>query len=303
MRIVIAGGSGWLGQPLATKLIARGDDVVVLSRRRGASRPSYREVQWTPDGSIGPWAREIAESDVVINLAGTGIADKRWSKARKADLLASRVNSTTSLVAAVHAADHRPSVFVQGSAVGYYGASLDARILDEGSPPGQDFLADLAVEWEDAAKPVATLGCRLVIIRTGLVLARDGGALAPMARPFRFFVGGPVGSGRQYMSWITREDWLSLIVWAIDTPTVDGAINAAAPTAVTNAAFSAALGRALARPSWLPAPAFALRAMFGQMATSILLNGQRVAPARALALGFRFRNETLDDALANALRG
>lgn len=301
MRTVIAGGSGLLGQALSHRLLADGHDVVVLTRRATATRPGYREVAWLPDGSIGPWVGEIAAADVVVNLAGAGIADRRWTARRKTELLASRVDSTSSLVAAVHAAERRPSVFVQGSAVGYYGSSQSDRAFDEGSPSGQDFLGDLAVEWENAARPVAALGCRLVIVRTGVVLAREGGALAPMARPFRFFVGGRVASGRQYMSWISIDDWVSLVMWAMTTDTVSGPINATAPVPVTNAELSAALGRALQRPNWLPAPAFALRALFGEMATSILLGGQRVHPARATALGFRFQHDTIDAALAHVL--
>lgn len=301
MRTIIAGGSGLLGQALSRRLTADGHDVVVLSRRARASKPGYREVAWQPGGPLGPWAREIGEADAVVNLAGASIAGRRWTARRRAELVASRIDSTNSLADAVHAAEPRPAVFVQGSAVGYYGFSQGDQSFDEDDPPGQDFLGDLAVEWENAAKPVAGLGCRLVVVRTGVVLAREGGALPPMARPFRLFAGGPVGSGRQYMSWISIDDWVSLVIWAMTNAAVIGPINATAPAPVTNAEFSAALGRALGRPSWLPAPAFALRALFGEMADSILLGGQRVRPVRALALGFGFRHETIDAALAHVL--
>lgn len=304
MRIVVAGGSGLLGRPLTDTLVSAGHEVVILTRGRARTAPNgAREVAWTPDGSVGPWAVEIDRADAVVNLSGAGIADKRWSDARKKELRSSRVESTTSLAAAVRASTHPPAVFVQGSAVGYYGSSLDDRVCDERCPPGHDFLSDLAVEWENAAQPVASACCRLAIIRTGIVLTNDGGALPPMARPFRFFVGGRVGTGRQYLSWISREDWVSLVVWTINTAAASGPINATAPTPVTNAQFSDALGRSLERPNWMPVPSVAMRALFGELGTTALLSGQRVVPARALALGFTFEHPSIDRALDHALRG
>jgi len=304
MRIVIAGGSGLLGRALARRLVDLAHDVVILSRRTsGSTRDNAREVAWTPDGSIGAWAREIDGADAVVNLAGAGIADRRWTPARKNQLKSSRIASTRSLVLAVQAASTRPGVFIQGSAIGYYGSSLSDRIHDEASPPGSDFLSRLAVEWEHEAQPVVAFGCRLVVIRTGIVLSRSGGALPPMARPFRLFVGGRIGSGRQYMSWVSIDDWVALVTWAIDTPAAQGPINATAANPVTNAEFSATLGRALGRPALLPVPAFALRLLFGEMAETVLLGGQRVAPIKALALGFRFQYDDLQRALPHALRG
>ncbi len=302
MRCVIGGGSGLLGGALAARLAGRGDEVVVLTRHADPSDlAGVRNVQWVPDGSLGPWSREIDGADVVVNLGGASIAGGRWTAQRKAILRSSRIGSTTSLVAAVQAAARRPATFVQGSAVGYYGAHADGPTFDEQSEPGRDFLADLAVDWENAAAPVAALGCRLVTVRTAVVLARGHGALPKMALPFRFFAGGPVGSGRQYMSWITIDDWVALVEWVIDAPAVAGAINASAPSPVTNAEFSAAIGRALRRPSWLRAPAFALRAMLGEMAEALLLRGQRVVPARAVAEGFVFQHASIDEALAHVL--
>jgi uncharacterized protein (TIGR01777 family) len=303
MRIVIAGGSGLLGRALVRRLVAQHHDVVILSRRTSkAARDGARTAVWTPDGSIGAWAREVDGADAVVNLAGAGIADTRWTPARKALLESSRILSTRSLVSAVQAASTRPGVFVQGSAIGYYGASLSERTHDEASPPGSDFFSRLAVEWEHEARPLAALGCRLVVIRTGVVLSRNGGALPPMARPFRFFVGGPVGSGRQYMSWISIDDWVALVTWAIATPAAHGPINATAARPVTNAEFSATLGRVLRRPALLPVPAFVLRVLFGEMADAILL-GQRVVPVKAQALGFTFEHNDLEHAISHALRG
>ena len=291
-----------LGRALTARLTAGGHEVVALSRRGGSASKNYREVQWTPNGASGPWAAELEGATAVVNLAGAGIADKRWTAARKIELRASRVNSTRSLVAAMASTTNRPTVFIQGSAIGYYGATLDDRPIDERATGGHDFLAALAAEWEATAQPIAALGCRLAIVRTGIVLAREGGALPPLAMPFRFFAGGPVGSGRQYMSWIACDDWVSLVVWVLTTPGISGPLNATAPTPVTNAEFAAAIGRALRRPSWLPAPGFALRIALGEMATPMLLEGQRVIPARATASGFAFSYFNLDDALAHIFR-
>ncbi len=256
MKIIIAGGSGFLGRSLAEHLVGRGHEVVVLTRSGGVpGRTGARAVSWQPDESATPgaWGAEINGAGAIINLAGAGIADRRWSRRRKDLLRTTRVLATRSLVAAVRAATTRPAVFLQGSAVGFYGNSGD-EILDESFPPGDDFLGDLCVAWEAEAHAVTALGCRLVLLRSGVALARDGGALAKLVPPFLFFAGGPIATGRQYLSWIHRADWNALVTWALDTPTVSGALNATAPNPVTNAEFSRALGHALRRPSWLPLP-------------------------------------------------
>jgi uncharacterized protein (TIGR01777 family) len=299
MRLVIAGGSGLLGRALSDRLTTHKADVVILTRGRENGSSPARHVHWDPDGSVGDWARALEDADAVVNLTGAGIAERRWTNARKALLRSSRIDSTRSLVSALEQTRNRPHVFVQGSAVGIYGASQSPEVFDEQAPAGRDFLADLAVAWEREALPVAALGVRLVWLRTGIVLTTKGGALPEMARPFRFFAGGRIGSGRQYLSWITLDDWVSLAVWAIETGQVAGAVNATAPEPVTNAEFSVALGRALRRPSWLPAPAMALKLLFGEMADAALLGGQRVRPAVALAHGFVFRHRTINDALAS----
>jgi uncharacterized protein (TIGR01777 family) len=298
MRIVIAGGSGFLGRPLAAALATDGHDVVTLTRgdgpRRGQTRS--RAVNWTPGGDIGPWAAEIDGAGAVVNLAGETIAGRRWSAAQKARILDSRVRATTSLVAAIQAASTPPPVFVSGSAVGYYGPRGD-EIIAEDTPPGTDFLAQVCARWEAEAMLAATSRTRVVCLRTGLALEKDGGALPQMLPPFKFGVGGPVGSGRQYWPWIHRADWIALVQWAIRTPAAAGAINGTAPNPVTNAEFAAALGRAMHRPAFMPAPGFALRLLLGEMADALLLSGQRAVPERPDRLGFTFRYARIDDAL------
>jgi uncharacterized protein (TIGR01777 family) len=299
MKIVIAGGSGFLGRPLAAALAADHHDVVTLSRSAdaGPGQARSRVVAWNPDGTSGPWAAEIDGAGAVVNLAGESIAGKRWSDEQKRRILDSRVRATRSLVAAVQAARIPPPLFLNGSAVGYYGPRGDEKI-SESTPPGTDFLANVCTHWEAEAAGAATAATRVVCVRTGIVLERDGGALPQMLPPFRFGAGGPVGSGRQYWPWIHRADWIAMVQWAIRTPAVSGAINGTAPNPVTNAQFARALGRAMHRPAFMPAPAFALKLMLGEMADSLLLSGQRAVPERPGQLGFTFRYSRVDEALA-----
>jgi len=301
MRIAIAGGRGFLGTPLSQVLAADGHTVTVLTRRDASAAPAsppgrISSARWQPDGPIDALASVLDGVDVVINLAGESIAARHWSAAHKSRIRDSRVPTTRSLVAGMKMAASRPAVLINASAVGYYGWRGD-EILDETARAGTDFLATVCQEWEQAAMDAADVA-RVVLIRTGLVLARDGGALVEMVRPFRMWVGGPLGSGHQYMSWIHRVDWVDLVRWTIRTPAATGPINATAPNPVTNAEFSGELAHALRRPSWLPAPAFALRLALGELADALLLSGQRVVPARATALGFRFAYPDLEPALA-----
>jgi uncharacterized protein len=303
MKVVIAGGSGFLGQALTTALAADSHDLVVLTRHAdgqhaATSRPGrIRPVTWAPTGETGPWASEVDGAGAVVNLAGESIAGKRWSPAQKTRILDSRVRATRSLVAAIRGASAPPSVFVSGSAVGYYGPLGDEPVTEE-APPGGDFLAGVCVHWEQEAARAASDRTRLVCVRTGLVLGKDGGALPQMLPPFRLGAGGPVGSGRQYWPWIHRDDWVALVRWAIITTAVSGPVNATAPNPVTNATFASALGRAMHRPAFMPAPAFALRLLLGEMADALLLSGQRALPAKAQRLGFTFRFANVEDALA-----
>ena len=300
MKIVIAGGTGFLGRPLTERLVAEGHDVVVLTRSAESKLPA-REVVWLPDGNAGVWADEIDGANAVINLAGEPIAGRRWSAAHKQHILDSRLRATRSLAAAIACASRPPSVFASGSAVGYYGP-LGDEVAVETTPAGSDFLAQVCQQWEAEANRAASPRTRVVCIRTGLVLERDGGALPQMLPPFRFCVGGPVGSGRQYWPWIHRSDWIDLVRWAIRTDAAAGPLNATAPEPVRNAEFAHALGRALHRPAYMPAPAFALRLMLGEMADALLLSGQRAVPAASDALGFSFTYTRIDDALGAIMR-
>jgi uncharacterized protein (TIGR01777 family) len=239
-------------------------------------------------------------ADAVINLAGSSIAAGRWTQARKNAILRSRVDATQALAKAIAAAPHPPSMFLSGSAIGYYGAQGDTP-LDEASPAGGDFLAGVCVEWEACAMAAARQS-RVVLLRTGLVLDRNGGALPPIARPFRWGVGGPLGSGRQYMSWIYLQDWVGLVLWALERDSIVGPLNLTAPSPVTNNEFSRVLANELHRPAVLRAPAPALRFVLGEMADALLLGGQRVLPRKAEADGFTFRFDHLSPVL-HALYG
>ena len=302
MRIVIAGGTGFLGSPLAETYAEDGQDVRLLTRalppgesrhESGTGVPGITQVGWKPNGQSGAWAACIAGADAVINLAGASIAEKRWTPPRKAELRDSRILSTRSLAAAIRDATVPPRVFVSSSAIGYYGTSTDGHTKTEDSPPGADFLAHLCEDWESEARKAAREGMRLAIIRTGTVIERSGGALAEMMTPFRLFAGGPLGSGRQYMSWIHRLDWIEMVRWIVQTPDASGPFNLTAPHPVTNRQFATALGHALKRPALLPAPAFALRLVLGEFANYVV-TGQRVLPAQARALGYHFRYPELD---------
>ena len=301
MRIVIAGGSGFLGSPLAETYAEDGHDVRVLTRslspgesrhESGTGVPGISRVGWNPDGQSGPWAACIAGADAVINLAGASVGEKRWRPQRKAELRDSRILSTRSLVAATKEAAVPPRVFISSSAVGYYGFDGNEP-RTETSPPGQDFLAQLCEDWEAEARKADRPGMRLGIIRTGLVLERSGGSLAQMVTPFRFFVGGRMGGGRQYMSWIHRLDWIELVRWIVATPDAHGTFNLTAPHPVTNREFARALGRALRRPALVPTPKLALKVVLGEFADYVV-TGQRVLPAHAQALGYHFRYPEID---------
>ena len=293
MKIVIGGGTGFVGEPLVQRLVARGDDVTVLTRNP-AKVEAGRGMEWDAR-SQGPWSDEAATADVVINLTGENIGEGRWTEERKKRLIASRLDSTRAMIEAMRREPARKRTYISASAVGIYGDRGD-ETLDERSPRGTGFLADLVDQWETAARDAESVA-RLVITRFGVVLAPEGGALKKMLLPFKLGVGGPIGNGRQWFSWIDRDDALRFVMWAIDNESVRGVYNVTAPEPVRNRDFARALGRALHRPSFMPVPAFALRMMFGQMADEALLAGQRVLPARADGEGFEFAHRRVDDAL------
>ena len=294
MKIVVAGGTGFIGEPLVRRLVARGDDVTVLTRNP-AKVASGRGVQW--DGRTqGAWSNDVANADVVINLAGENISEGRWTEERKRRLVDSRLHATSALVKALRG---NPT-FISASAIGIYGDRGD-ETLDESSSRGSGFLADLVEKWEAAAREAESIA-RLVIIRFGIALSPDGGALKKLLLPFKLGAGGPIGNGKQWMSWVDRDDVLRLVAWTIDNTNARGIYNATAPEPVRNRELARELGRTLHRPSIVPAPAFALRLMFGQMADEALLAGQRVIPRHATDDGFTFEYSTLPDALAALLR-
>ncbi len=272
--------------------------MAVLSRNPARVRAG-RGVQW--DGRTqGAWSEEVAGAGAIVNLAGENVGEGRWTDERKKKLVASRLDATGAIVHALRNAPPGERVLVSASAVGYYGFDRPGdndTELDENGTRGRGFLAELVDQWEAAAREAEPFA-RLVILRFGVALAADGGALKKMMLPFKLGAGGPVGSGEQWMSWIDRDDAVRAVEWAIDNQSARGVYNATAPEPVRNRDFARALGRALHRPAFMPAPAFALRLAFGEMANEVLLGGQRVVPRRAEREGFRFDHPTLDASLA-----
>jgi uncharacterized protein (TIGR01777 family) len=300
MRVVVAGGTGFLGRGLVARLREAGHDATVLSRGGTSSAipPGTRVVRWLP-GASG-WEGAVDGAGAVVNLAGESIS-QRWTDNAKKRIEQSRLESTRRLVGAIAMAKARPSVLVSASGVNYYGPHGDEELSEE-APAGDDFLARTCRAWEAEAEAAEPLGVRVVRIRIGVVLAADGGALARLLPPFRACAGGPMGSGAQWMSWIHRQDLVELFLFALSNTAVSGALNGTAPAPVRNRDFASALGKALRRPALVPAPSAALKLLFGEMAT-LVLEGQRVVPGRALDLGFRFRFPELGGALRDIVAG
>jgi uncharacterized protein (TIGR01777 family) len=298
MNITIAGGTGFIGHALIDALVARGDSVTLLTRSESSAKTRWgsriKIVAW--DGkTTGEWAKSINSVDAVINLSGENIAAGRWTAARKLALVKSRIDSTRALVCAISQATTRPKVLVNASAVGFYGDVPEGTVT-ESSPQGNGFLSALCAQWEREALAAEPLGVRVALPRIGIVLEEGGGALAKMALPFKLFAGGPLGSGRQGFPWIHRDDIISGILFLLDHQTISGPVNFAAPGPVNNKEFSAALGRALGRPSWAPAPSFAIKLALGEMA-DMLLGGQLVAPKKLIDAGYQFKFPDADSAL------
>ena len=294
--IAVTGATGLIGTALVTQLRTRGHTVRRVLHSQRSAEPG--DVVWSADmGPVPPSALEGA--DAVIHLAGEPVAH-RWTDDRKRAIRNSRVRSTELLADAVRAMRTKPAVFLSGSAIGYYGDRGDD-LLDESSVPGRGFLADVCVDWERAAAPIADAGVRVVMLRTGVVLSPNGGALGRLLPIFRLGGGGPIGSGRQWMSWISLTDHVRAMEHALHTESLHGPVNLVAPNPVTNADFATILGRVLSRPAIVPVPAFALELLYGEMARATLLAGQRVVPKALSAAGFAFETPTLEGALRTEL--
>lgn len=290
----MVGAGGLIGRALGAALMERGDGVLTLTRGGASDIHGAQDVRWDP--AEGPLPSDALDGvDAVVNLAGTPISGPRWSEQRKADIRESRLRTTRLIVDAL-ARDGAPRVLVSGSAVGYYGPSEDE--VDETAPPGGDFLAGVALDWEREAARAHEFGVRVVVVRTGIVLSLDGGALPQIARPVKAFAGGPIGGGRQWVPWIHIDDEVGIILHALDHPDVNGALNGAAPDIVRQREFVRALGHALGRPSSIPTPAAVVRLALGEQAI-LVLEGQRAVPRATLSSGYAFRHPELGPALAD----
>ncbi|MBN1966707.1 MAG: TIGR01777 family oxidoreductase [Anaerolineae bacterium] len=308
MHIIIAGGSGLIGRALIQSLTADGHTVTVLSRSPGnvIDLPDGAEAVYWDGKTANDWGDAVNTTDAIVDLAGASIGGQsllstRWTSARRRRMVDSRLNAGKAILEAIDAATHKPGVLLQASAIGYYGTHEDDRQLTEAASPGHDFLANLCVQWEQGTKPVERMGVRRVIARTGLVLSTRGGALPRQMLPFKFFAGGPMGSGEQWYSWIHLHDEIRAMRFLLENGDAKGAFNLTAPNPVTNAQFSEALGAAMNRPSWLTVPALALKLGLGE-AAMMVLEGQRVVPERLQAAGFMFDFSEVGPALLDVVR-
>jgi uncharacterized protein (TIGR01777 family) len=296
MNILISGSNGLIGKRLVSLLNQGGHAVVRLVRKEPATGDRRF---WNPDaGTLDPAVFDGI--DGVVHLGGVNIAEARWSEKQKARLRDSRVNSTSLLASTMASLDHKPSVFVSASAIGYYGERGDEELFEE-SPPGEGFLPELCQAWEEATLPAANADIRVVDLRLGMVIDRQEGALSKMLMPFKMGLGGVMGSGQQYWSWISLEDAARAIEFALTNEELRGPVNGVSPQPVTNREYTKSLGKALHRPTIFPMPAFAARLAFGEMADGLMLCSARVIPSRLTAAGFEFRHPTLDAAFADIL--
>lgn len=300
MRTIITGGTGLIGTALAAELAGAGHEVIVLSRAPARARPpdGVRVVRWDGASAAG-WADLADGAGAIVNLAGENIASGLWTRERKRRIRDSRLLAGAAVVEAVTSARERPAVLVQASAVGYYGSRGD-EVLNERTGPGADWLARVAVEWEASTAAVEALGVRRVIVRTCPVLTTKAGVLPKLMLPFRYYLGGPLGSGRQWFPWIHIQDEVRAIQFLIENDRASGAYNLGSPEPLTNAQFARTLGRVMGRPCWLPVPALALRLVLGQMAITVL-SSQRALPEGLLSSGFRFRHPEAEAALRHLL--
>jgi hypothetical protein len=304
MRIIITGATGFIGRALTKELLEAGYEVVALSRNPKTGKRIFDNgfsiVAWDGKSADG-WGANADGAYAIINLAGENISSGRWTKKRKQMILKSRLNAGKAVVEATKQARQKPKVVIQASAIGYYGSRLD-EALDESSSSGTGFLCEVAQQWESSTKEVESLGVRHVIIRTGIVLGSDGGALPRLIRPFRFFVGGPLGSGNQWFSWIHLHDEIGAIRFLTEKEHLHGVFNLISPGALQQKDFSKILGKIMRRPSWLPVPGFLMRLFMGEMAEALLLSGQRVVSKRLLEAGYNFQYPNAKSALQEILR-
>lgn len=298
MKILVSGATGLVGTALNRSLKEKGHEVARLAR--SAAKDVATEIYWNPEQGIID-ASELEGFDAVVHLAGESIAEGRWTDEKKKRIRQSRTKGTGLLTETLAKLKEKPEVLVSASAVGFYGSRGD-EILNEQSASGSDFLAEVCREWELATQPAARAGVRVVNLRFGVILSREGGALPKMLFPFRMGVGGKLGSGKQYMSWITIDDAVEAIEQALTNKMLRGPVNVVAPKAVTNYEFTKTLGRVLSRPTIFPVPAFAARLVFGEMADATLLSSQRVEPRRLKESGFTFKYPELEGALRHVLR-
>lgn len=300
MKVLVTGGTGFIGRALVRSLSERGDDIVVLSRGKAEKKGNVAQATWTPEHA-GDWMKLVDGVDAIVHLAGAGVLDERWTPERKEVLRSSRIVSTGLLAQAIAKAEKKPRVLVSGSAVGYYGINTGDTILDERSPAGEDFLAKLVVDWEAAAKPARDAGVRVCMPRIGLVMGKEGGFLERMLPAFKAFCGGPVGSGDQFMAWVHLVDTIRAIEHALDDASgLDGPFNVTAPEPVTMNAFTKALGKALGRPSFFRVPSFMVKIAIGEGSEAVL-TGQRAIPKRLMDGGFAFVFPDVESALADIL--
>ncbi|MGD1809727.1 thylakoid membrane protein ThyD [Dapis sp. BLCC M126] len=305
MKVAITGATGFVGSRLVQRLHSEGEQILVLTRNLEKAKrifpnsayPNLEIVAYEPKQS-GAWQKSIDGCDGVVNLAGAGIADERWNASRKREIMDSRKVTTEKLVEAIAQANSKPSVLVSGSAIGYYGTSETAT-FDETSNSGNDFLAQVCQAWETAAQPVKDVGVRLIILRIGIVLGM-GGTVSKMLTPFQLFAGGPIGSGRQWFSWVHIDDLVGLILHCLRHPEIQGVFNATAPNPVRMGEFCQDLGAALNRPSWIPVPNFAIELLLGDGAV-VVLEGQKVLPKQTQASGFEYQYPNVQPALKNIL--
>jgi hypothetical protein len=302
MRVLVTGATGLIGSALCDALLSRGDEVVGLTRDPNRARPRNPTVHWYAWQATAerPPTEALTGVDGVVNLIGEEI-NQRLTDQAKVRIRESRLVSTRNLLQGIQAAPSKPKVFIGQSAIGYYG-DRGAKILDEESPPGDGFTADIPIDWETAERKAEGIVTRVVIFRTGLVISKRGGLLKQLLLPFKLGVGGPIAGGEQFMSWIHIDDEVGLLLWALDNDRVSGIVNATAPNPVTNRELSKALGRALHRPAFMPVPKFAVSALRGGELADAVAGGARVLPRRALDLGYEFRHPELDEALRSALR-